>query len=111
MPDFLQDLATAGATVRATTSPIRKPYLTASGTVVRVNGRPVQVFVYADPAILEADLATLAPDASSVAGSTLVWPAPPHFWRRGNVLALAVTDDTSLIQLLETVLGPQVAGQ
>lgn len=109
--DLLADLAATGATIEATTSPIRKPYLGASGTIVRVDGQPVQVFEYADQAALDADLARLAADASSVGDSTLVWPAAPHFWRRGSVLALAVTGDPALLQLLETALGPQVAGR
>jgi hypothetical protein len=109
--DLLQDLAAAGAAVEATTGPIRKPYLAAAGTIVRVNGQPVQVFEYADQAALETDLSTLAPDASSVANSNLVWPASPHFWRRGSVLALAVTDDPALLQLVEAALGPQFAGR
>lgn len=97
-----------------------KPYLSAFGTLVRVDrnpgdsavaGVPVQVYQYGDEATLDADLAGIAPDASSVDGYSLSWPAPPHFWRRGPLLVLAVTDDEPFVDLLSVVLGPQVAGR
>lgn len=108
---FLADLANAGAQVEAAPGRITKPYLAAPGMIARVNGQPVQLFEYADAAALAADVAGLAPNASSVDGVPLVWAAAPHFWRQGGLLALAVSNDEALVDLISRVLGPQFAGR
>lgn len=108
---FQADLAAAGAPVELAPGRISKPYLSAPGVVVRVDGQPVQVFQYADAAALAADVASLAPNASSIDGRPLAWPAAPHFWRKGGLLALAVSDDQALVELVSSVLGPQFAGR
>lgn len=108
---LLSELASAGAQVQVTPGRITKPYLSVPGIVVRVDGRPVQLFEYADAAALAADVATLAPNAGSIAGVPLTWAATPHFWRRDGLLALAVSDDQALVELLSRVLGPQFAGR
>jgi hypothetical protein len=71
----------------------------------------VQVFQYADAAALAADVASLAPNASSIDGRPVVWPAAPHFWRKGGLLALAVSNDQALVELISRVLGAQFAGR
>jgi hypothetical protein len=108
---LLSELAGTGAQVQVTPGRITKPYLSVPGIVVRVDGRPVQLFEYADAAALAADVATLAPNAGSIAGVPLTWAATPHFWRRDGLLALAVSDDQTLVELLSRVLGPQFAGR
>lgn len=111
LADLYGALVAQGAAVEPTGARILKPYLSVPGTIVRVNGLPVQLFEYASEAALAADVDGLAADASSIDGTPLTWPATPHFWRRGQVLALAVTDDPALVAALSAVLGPPVAGQ
>jgi hypothetical protein len=60
---------------------------------------------------LAADVATLSPNAGSIAGVPLTWVAAPHFWRQDGLLALAVSDDQTLVELLSRVLGAQFAGR
>jgi hypothetical protein len=109
--DLLADLAAQGAQVNASPERISKPYLSVPGNIVQVNGQPVQVFQYADAAALAADVASLAPNASSIDGRPVVWPAAPHFWRKGGLLALAVSNDQALVELISRVLGAQFAGR
>ncbi len=109
--DLLADLAAQGARVEALPGSVTKPYLSVPGVVVQVNGQPVQLFQYADAAALAADVAGLAPNASSINGRPLVWPAAPHFWRKGGLLALAVSNDQSLVALISSVMGAQFAGR
>lgn len=99
-----------GALVAPTNARVTKPYLSTPGTLVHINGQGVQVFEYADAALLEAEISGLAPDASSIDGRPLAWQGTPHFWRRGPVLVLWVGDDPAMLQLLNTVLGEQIAG-
>ncbi len=109
--DLLADLAGQGARVEASPGRITKPYLSVPGLIVQVDGQPVQVFQYADAAALAADVAGLAPNASSINGVPLAWPAAPHFWRKGGLLALAVSNDQALVDLISSVMGPQFAGR
>lgn len=109
--DLLADLAAQGAQVNASPERISKPYLSVPGNIVQVNGQPVQVFQYADATALAADVASLAPNAGSINGRPLAWPAAPHFWRKGGLLALAVSNDQALVELIGRVLGPQFAGR
>lgn len=108
---LLADLAAQGAQVEAMPDQVTKPYLAAPGVIVQVNGQPLQVFQYADAAALAADVAGLAPNASSINGRPLVWSAAPHFWRKGGLLALAVSNDQALVELISRVMGPAFAGR
>lgn len=109
--DLLADLADSDAQVEVVPGRVVKPYLTAYGLIVRVDGEPLQVFQYPDEASLLADVASLDASASSINGLPLVWPAAPHFWRKGSLLALAVTDEGDFVDLISQVLGEQFAGQ
>jgi hypothetical protein len=109
--DLLADLAGQGARVEASPNRITKPYLSVPGLIVQVDGQPVQVFQYADAAALAADVAGLAPNASSINGVPLAWSAAPHFWRKGGLLALAVSNDQGLVDLVSRVMGPAFAGR
>ena len=89
LADLIGDLVAAGARVAPAPGRIVKPYLSANGVVLNVDGQPVQVFEYPDEATLENDVAGLAPDGSSIDGTALTWQIPPAsgvaercwFWR------------------------------
>lgn len=109
--DLLADLANVGAQVEVAPGRVVKPYLTTYGLIVRVDGEPIQVFQYADEASLLADVDGLDTSGTSIDGLPLAWPAAPHFWRRGSLLALAVTDEQYYVDLVSQVLGAPFAGQ
>ena len=109
--DLLADLANLGAQVEVAPGRVVKPYLTTYGLIVRVDGEPIQVFQYADEASLLADVDGLDASASSINGLPLAWPAAPHFWHKGSLLALAVTDEQDYVDLISQVLGAPFAGQ
>lgn len=110
LADLIGDLVLAGSRVAPAPGRIVKPYLSANGTILNVDGQPVQVFEYPDEAMLTDDVAGLAPDASSIDGTALTWPVPPRFWRRGAVLVLALTEDAVLVERLSQALGAPFAG-
>lgn len=109
--DLLADLANLGAQVEVAPGRVVKPYLTTYGLIVRVDGEPIQVFQYVDEASLLADVDGLDASASSINGLPLAWPAAPHFWHKGGLLALAVTDEQDYVDLISQVLGAPFAGQ
>lgn len=107
--DFLADLAIEGPSVASATERVVKPYLSVAGVEVKVREQPVQIFQYPDTATLDADVAGLAANASSINGTPLVWSAAPHFWRKDTLLVLAVTDDAVLVEMIRGVLGETFA--
>lgn len=110
LADLISDLVAAGARVAPQPGRIVKPYLSATGVVLNVDGQPVQVFEYPSGDVLAGDVDGLAPDASSIDGMALTWQAPPRFWRRGAVLVLAISEDAALVERISQVLGAPFAG-
>lgn len=102
-------LAAAGATV-GQESEIEQPFFSVPGQVLTINGESVQVFEYADAAQADAEAAQVSPDGSSIGTTMATWIGPPHFYRSERLIVLYVGEDQSVIELLETVLGPQFAG-
>jgi hypothetical protein len=102
-------LRAQGATVEPS-GDVSQPFFTVEGQVIRVDSQDVQVFEYADEAAADAEAELVAPDGSSVGTSMVSWVAPPHFYKVGRLVVLYVGDDATTIDLLEAVLGPQLAG-
>ena len=108
--DTLVDhLEAAGATVERVGT-LSQPFFTPEGQVINVNSQDVQVFEYENEsdAGVEADL--VSPDGSSVGTSMMSWLATPHFYTSGKLVVLYVGDQNDTIELLNGVLGPQIAG-
>ena len=89
---------------------VSQPFFSAKGRAISVNGENVQVFVYASQGTAEAEAKRVSPDGASVGTSMMSWMAPPHFYRKGNLIVLYVGRDEAVLRALTTVLGPQFAG-
>lgn len=68
------------------------------------------MFSYDSPAAAQADADLVDPTGSPVGTSMVSWIAPQHFYLRDSLLVLYVGSSRPVIDLLETVLGPQFAG-
>ncbi|HEX2991240.1 MAG TPA: hypothetical protein VHO49_11210 [Anaerolineales bacterium] len=90
---------------------IEQPFLSVPGQIVKVNGADVQVFEYASAEDLGLEASQVSEDGSSIGTSIVSWMAPPHFHRSGRLLVLYVGEDQAIIELLESVVGPQFAGR
>jgi plastocyanin len=90
---------------------IEQPFFSVRGNSITVNGENVQVFEYADEASAEAEATTISSDGSSIGTSIVSWVAPPHFYQTGRIIVLYVGTNTRVIDILEEVVGPQIAGQ
>ena len=102
-------LQSAGASVTEGDS-ITQPFFDVAGKFLTVNGNRVEVFEYADPGEAQAEAAKVAPDGGSVGTTSIMWVAPPHFYLSDTLLVLYVGNDGAVIDLLQSVLGPQFAG-
>lgn len=103
---------------------VRQPFLTPSGTLLRISGAPVsgtaelESYNYDERdlgwdghAVAAADASRVARDGQPRDASLRVYyPGPPHFFRRERVIVLYVGSDTALLGLLRELLGPPFAG-
>ena len=89
---------------------VSQPFFTVVGQVIGANDQDIQVFEYADKAAADVEAELVAPDGSSVGTTMVTWVGSPHFYSAGRLIVLYVGDDSTTIDLLESVLGPQFAG-
>ncbi len=107
---LIDNLREAGATV-APAGEMTQPFFSVNGRVIAVNDGDVQVFEYEDADTADAQAALVSPDGSSVGTTSILWVAPPHFYKAGRLVVLYVGESDIVIEALETVLGPQFAGR
>lgn len=106
---LMADLRARGATVgRGGT--VSQPFFSTKGRIITVNRIDVQVFEYANASLAETEAKRISPSGTGTGTSMVSWIATPHFYRRGNLIALYVGDDASVIEALTAVLGQQFAG-
>ncbi|MCA1566001.1 MAG: hypothetical protein LC803_10265 [Acidobacteria bacterium] len=90
---------------------ISQPFFSVEGQGINVNGENVQVFVYASESAAKAEAIRVSPDGGSVGTSMMSWMAPPHFYRKGELIVLYVGSEQAVIDALVAVLGAQFAGR
>lgn len=103
-------LRAAGASVKPGAK-VKQPFFPVSGRLVEVHGEEVQVFQFADATELQVQAARISPTGSAIGTTKVHWIGPPHFYRTDKLLVLYVGDSGRVLKTLESVLGPQFAGQ
>jgi hypothetical protein len=91
--------------------PISQPFFEPEGRVIRVDGSEVQVFEYPNEEDAQLAAGTISSDGSSVGTTMISWVEAPHFFRSGSLIALYVGEEDAVVEALEAVLGPQLAGR
>ncbi|MBI4786017.1 MAG: hypothetical protein HY782_03100 [Chloroflexi bacterium] len=108
--ELVAALRAAGATVEPAGN-VEQLFFTVRGRIVKVNGGDVQVYEFSDNAAMEQQAATVSPAGSPVGTTMISWVAPPHFYKKGRVIALYVGDEPKVKDALAAVLGAQFAGR
>ena len=97
---------------------VSQPFLNPqSGTAVRLSGgsltapADLQLFEYGSSTAASADAKRISPDGSGTPTTRISWTAPPHFFLKGRVLTLYLGSDPTVLNVLKSLLGPQVAGR
>ena len=92
-------------------NPISQPFFVPEGRVISVDGSEVQVFEYPseDDALSAAE--TISSDGGSIGTSMVSWIDAPHFFRSESLIVLYVGEEDSVVDALQVVLGPQIAGR
>jgi hypothetical protein len=107
---LISKLRAAGASVEVV-GEVDQPFLSVTGTMIKIQGEDVQVFQYSSAAEMEAQAALISRDGTAVGTRKIHWIGAPHFFKQGRVLVLYVGQDTQVEKALEAVLGRQFAGQ
>ena len=107
---LVASLQAAGASVKPGAK-VDQPFFPVSGRLIEVHGEEVQVFQFAHAAESRAQAARISPTGSTVGTTKVHWIDPPHFYRTDRLLVLYVGGSQQVRKALETILGPQFAGQ
>ena len=107
---LVSKLRAAGADVEIV-GEVDQPFLSVSGTMIKLQGEDVQVFQYSNAAQMEAEAKLISPNGTTVGTRKIHWIGAPHFFKQGRVLVLYVGNDKKVEKALETALGRQFAGQ
>jgi hypothetical protein len=110
LTDLMMHLRSRGVKA-ARAGNISQPFFSVKGRGISVNGENVQVFVYASESAAEAEAKLVSPDGTGVGTNLMSWIAPPHFYRKGELIVLYVGGEHSVVDALVAVLGPQFAGR
>ena len=90
---------------------IEQPFFTPKARVIRIGtAGEAQVYEYASEEQAAADAAKVQSDGS-IGGSMPHWIAPPHFFRRANLLVLYLGSDETTLLKLRSFLGNEFASR
>jgi len=76
-----------------------------------VDGTQVRVYEYRDRASRIAVSDTISADGSRVGNATVDWVGPPHFFAKGRIIVLVLSNDVQLEGWLWRELGPTLSPQ
>ncbi len=107
---LFDSLRAEGATVEPVEE-VNQPFFSVKGFTIKVNGHDVQVFEYDEVAQADSEAQLVSPDGSSIGTTMASWIAPPHFYKAGHIIVLYVGEEDTVIDALDSVLGPQFAGR
>lgn len=108
--DFIAALETEGLPIEIGDR-ISQDFFTPVGQVVRTGDLDLQVFEFPSPTDAAAAGGSISADGGSIGTTMVTWVASPHFYQRDNLIVLYIGDDASTLEMLEDLLGAQIAGR
>ena len=105
--NVVEELRAAGLAL-TDRGPVEQPFFSVKGRVYEVEGGELQLYTYASEAAAQADASKVSPEAE-IPGTMVHWMAPPHFYRRGDTVAIFVGSGDRTLGALERVLGAPYA--
>ena len=106
---LVSDLVGLGSVVVQGKS-ISQPFFTVPGQEAVMDGEAIQVFTYPSPEAAQADADLVSPAGSPIGTSMVSWVEPPNFYLKDTLLVLYVGRNDTIIDRLQTVMGPKFAG-
>ena len=93
------------------TGTISQPFFSAPGQILKVNGQDVQVFEFDSPSTAQSQAQKFSPDGKAIDDTIVGWVGPPHVYQNGKILVLYIGADLTVQKKLDSLLGPQIAGE
>lgn len=90
---------------------ITNSFFTVPATVYAIRGGELQVYEYPNEDLAARDAAQVSATGSSIGTSKPFWIAPPHFFRRRQIMVLYLGSDAHTLDVLRAKIGPQFAGR
>lgn len=115
---LINQLQASGATVVQTSDGTEWP-LSGTEQSIKVNGDVVDVYAYESSQRANADAAGISPDGQKVvegvAGDKITMTvsqanSPSHFYKKDRLIVFYGGSNSGVINLLQSALGPQIAG-
>ena len=115
---LLSQLQASGATVVQTSDGAEWP-LSGTEQSIKVNGDVVEIYTYESSQRANADAAGISPDEQKVAEgvggdritmTVLLANSPFHFYKKDRLIVFYDGSNSGVINLLQSALGPQIAG-
>ncbi len=115
---LINQLQASGATIVQTSDGTEWP-LSGTKQSIKVNGDVVEVYAYESSQLANADAAGISPDGHKVveggAGNQVTVTVPTdnsssHFYKKDRLIVFYGGSNSGVIDLLQSALGPQIAG-
>ena len=119
LQSLIDDLGSAGATVKELNGPLSRHGFSVGGRRVAVNGEAIHVYEFQDKTTARREAGYVSPDGGTISvplegGDTREthndYISTPHFYYTDSVIVVYIGDDREVIGTLQNVLGPQFAG-
>lgn len=78
--------------------------------VYSVPGGELQIYTFGSSADADRVASSISPDGTKIGTSAPLWIAPPHFFRRDQVIVNYLGTDARVLDALRKVLGSPIAG-
>ncbi len=111
---LIDHLRASGAAVVTSSDSVELPF---SGTEqsIKVNGELVEIYIYDTAKDANADAAGISSDGQTIKEDKVILTinltdAPPHFYKKDLLIVFYSGSTSTVITLLGSALGPQIAG-
>ena len=90
---------------------VEQPFFSVPAHVYVVEESDLQLYAFPTAADAERAAAQVAPSGSPIGTSSVSWMAPPHFFRKDNLIVNYIGTSERVLSELRRLLGPQFAGR
>lgn len=89
---------------------VEQPFFTGRAHVYIVEG-DVQVYEFASAGAAQQAAAQVSPTGGSIGTQQMTWMAPPHFFRKDNLVVIYLGSSPKVLGELQKLLGAEFAGR
>lgn len=104
-------LRESGLAVTISGETVEQPFFPVRGQILLAGGEQIQVFSFASAESAAAAAGTVSADGGTIGTTSVLWIAPPHFYRSGRLIVLYVGRDTQVLGGLRSALGEPFASR